>query len=163
MAASSGADQVAKVLEQLDQADSSATLVVGRQKVDVTSLDKPLWPDAGPPATKRVLLRYLAEASPWLLPHLKDRPVFVTRAPEGVEGKKFFQKKFPDAPDFVKSLPVYIPAAKKASILANTKLAGGGETVEVTFTAPTEPGEYTYICSFPGHVSGGMKGTLTVR
>lgn len=114
MAASGGADQVAKVLEQLDQADSSATLVAGRQKVDVTSLDKPLWPDARPPATKRVLLRYLAAASPWLLPHLKDRPVFVTRAPDGVGGKKFFQKKFPDAPDFVKSLPVYSPENKGA-------------------------------------------------
>lgn len=57
----------------------------------------------------------------------------------------------------------YIPAAKKASILASTKLAGGGETVEVTFTAPTEPGEYVYICSFPGHYAAGMKGILVVK
>lgn len=57
----------------------------------------------------------------------------------------------------------YIPAAKKASILASTQLAGGGETVEVTFTAPTEPGEYVYICSFPGHYAAGMKGILVVK
>lgn len=57
----------------------------------------------------------------------------------------------------------YIPAAKKAQILANTKLAGGGETVEVTFDAPKEPGEYVYLCSFPGHYAGGMKGVLIVK
>ena len=57
----------------------------------------------------------------------------------------------------------YIPAARKADILASTGLAGGGETVEVTFTAPKEPGVYTFICSFPAHYQGGMKGTLTVK
>lgn len=57
----------------------------------------------------------------------------------------------------------YIPAAKKDQILANTKLAGGGETVEVTFKAPSEPGNYTYLCSFPGHYASGMKGLLTVQ
>ena len=57
----------------------------------------------------------------------------------------------------------YIPAALKGKILVATKLAGAGETVSADFKAPTKPGTYTYICSFPGHVSGGMKGTLTVR
>jgi azurin len=57
----------------------------------------------------------------------------------------------------------YIPAARKADILASTGLAGGGETVEVTFTAPKEPGVYTFICSVPAHYQGGMKGTLTVK
>jgi azurin len=57
----------------------------------------------------------------------------------------------------------YIPAAKKNLILANTKLAGGGETVEVTFNAPKEPGEYTYLCTFPGHYLAGMKGVLVVK
>jgi len=56
----------------------------------------------------------------------------------------------------------YIPAARKADVLAMTGLAGGGETVEVTFTAPTEPGTYTFICTFPAHYQGGMKGTLVV-
>ncbi len=56
----------------------------------------------------------------------------------------------------------YIPAANKADILAYTGLAGAGETVEVTFTAPKEPGTYTFICSFPAHFQGGMKGELIV-
>ncbi len=57
----------------------------------------------------------------------------------------------------------YIPEAKRDQILAHTALAGGGETVEVTFTAPAEPGDYTYLCTFPGHYVAGMKGILTVR
>lgn len=57
----------------------------------------------------------------------------------------------------------YIPAANKADILASTGLAGGGETVEVTFTAPKTAGVYTFICTFPAHFQGGMKGTLTVK
>lgn len=56
----------------------------------------------------------------------------------------------------------YIPAANKADILANTGLAGANETVEVTFTAPKEAGTYTFICSFPAHFQGGMKGQLIV-
>jgi azurin len=57
----------------------------------------------------------------------------------------------------------YIPKAKASSILAQTGFAGGGETVEVTFNAPKEPGEYMYICTFPGHYIGGMKGKLIVK
>lgn len=57
----------------------------------------------------------------------------------------------------------YIPQAKRDQILAHSALAGGGETVEVTFTAPAEPGDYTYLCTFPGHYVAGMKGILVVR
>jgi azurin len=57
----------------------------------------------------------------------------------------------------------YIPAGKKSLILASTKLAGAGETVEVVFNAPKEPGEYLYVCTFPGHYLAGMKGTLVVK
>jgi azurin len=57
----------------------------------------------------------------------------------------------------------FIPADKKAQVLAATKLAGNGETVEVTFDAPKAPGVYEFICTFPGHFAAGMKGTLTVK
>ena len=57
----------------------------------------------------------------------------------------------------------FIPAEMKDKILAHTALAGGGETVDVTFTAPSKPGKYDYLCTFPGHFSQGMKGTLTVK
>jgi azurin len=57
----------------------------------------------------------------------------------------------------------YIAPKRKGEVLAATGLAGGGETVEVTFTAPAKPGTYTFVCTFPGHFAGGMKGTLTVK
>jgi len=56
----------------------------------------------------------------------------------------------------------YIPAKFKDQVVASTKLAGPGETVEVSFKAPTAPGDYDYICSFPGHFAT-MKGKLTVK
>ena len=57
----------------------------------------------------------------------------------------------------------YIDPDMKKYIVAHTALAGGGETVSVTFHAPQKPGDYEYICTFPGHFSAGMKGTLTVK
>ena len=57
----------------------------------------------------------------------------------------------------------FVPASMADKIIAHTKLAGGGETVEVTFTAPAKAGKYDYLCTFPGHFAAGMKGTLTVK
>ncbi|WP_445665872.1 plastocyanin/azurin family copper-binding protein [Fodinibius sp. AD559] len=57
----------------------------------------------------------------------------------------------------------YIAPDYEDEIIAATGLAGGGETVEVTFTVPEETGEYEYICSFPGHYPAGMKGVLKVQ
>jgi azurin len=57
----------------------------------------------------------------------------------------------------------FIPPAMKAAVLANTSLAGPGETVETTFKVPAAPGKYTFLCSFPGHMALGMRGTLTVK
>ena len=45
--------------------------------------------------------------------------------------------------------------------MAFTKVIGPKQTADVTFAAPA-PGEYPFICSFPGHYML-MKGTLTVK
>jgi len=47
------------------------------------------------------------------------------------------------------------------AVLAATEMSEPGETVSVTFAAPSEPGEYRYICTFPGHYTV-MQGTMTV-
>ena len=57
----------------------------------------------------------------------------------------------------------YVPAARKADVLASTALAGPGETVEVTFKVPAKAGTYPYLCTFPGHFAAGMRGDLTVK
>lgn len=45
----------------------------------------------------------------------------------------------------------YIPKEETSSVLAHTKLLGGGESDTITFVAPKKKGTYPYICSFPGH------------
>ncbi len=57
----------------------------------------------------------------------------------------------------------FIPPAMKSAVIANTGLAGPGETVEVTFKAPAKPGTYTFLCSFAGHFALGMRGMLIVK
>lgn len=57
----------------------------------------------------------------------------------------------------------FIAPEMKEQVIAATTLAGNGETVEVTFTVPDEPGEYPFVCTFPGHFAAGMKGTLVVK
>jgi azurin len=56
----------------------------------------------------------------------------------------------------------FVPPTLKSEVLASTKLAGPGETVDVTFKAPAA-GTYTYMCTFPGHFAAGMRGQLVVK
>ncbi len=57
----------------------------------------------------------------------------------------------------------FIAPATMGNVLAKTTLAGPGETVQVVFTVPTKPGNYTYLCTFAGHFQAGMKGVLIVK
>jgi len=57
----------------------------------------------------------------------------------------------------------FIAPAMKGEVVAATDLAGPGETVETTFKVPAAPGKYTFLCSFPGHMALGMRGTITVK
>lgn len=57
----------------------------------------------------------------------------------------------------------YIPQDEKKQIILNSDLVGGGESDTITFSAPSTPGEYTFVCTFPGHYIGGMKGVLKVE
>jgi azurin len=57
----------------------------------------------------------------------------------------------------------YFPAAKADQAIAHTKLLGPKQSEEIVFTAPTEAGEYPFICSFPAHFIAGMKGVMVVK
>ena len=52
----------------------------------------------------------------------------------------------------------YVPPEHADKIITATPLAGPGKTVEISFEVPP-PGEYPFICTFPGHYVA-MQGTL---
>jgi bifunctional non-homologous end joining protein LigD len=76
------------------------------REVRFTNLDKVLWPQDG--YTKGDLIEYYRAIAPWMLPYLRDRPVVLTRFPDGIDGKSFFQKDAPSfAPDWIRTETVY--------------------------------------------------------
>lgn len=57
----------------------------------------------------------------------------------------------------------YISPEHEGDVIKHTKILGPGESATVVFTAPTKPGPYDYVCTFPGHFAVGMKGVMTVE
>ncbi len=78
--------------EPAEPEDGGASAV----RVPFTNLDKVFWPDEG--YTKGDLIEFYRSISAYILPYLEDRPVVLTRYPDGIEGKNFFQK---DAPSHI--------------------------------------------------------------
>ena len=73
----------------------------GHTELRLTNLDKVFWPEEG--YTKGDLIEYYRAISRWILPYLRDRPVVMTRFPDGIHGKSFFQKDAPGfAPDWIR-------------------------------------------------------------
>jgi len=80
--------------------------VVRTPEVPLSNLKKVFWP--GEKYTKGDLIEYYRAVSPWLLPYLKDRPLVLTRFPDGIEGKSFYQKDAPDfTPDWIRTVPIW--------------------------------------------------------
>lgn len=83
-----------EVFEAQDAAEDP--IQTNQKTVPFTNLDKLFWPEEG--YTKGDLVDFYRSVKDSLLPYLLDRPVVLTRYPDGIEGKSFFQK---DAPPFV--------------------------------------------------------------
>jgi bifunctional non-homologous end joining protein LigD len=78
----------------IDERSGESTLVrVGGRELKLSNLEKVLYPQGG--VSKRAVIEYYAEVAPVLLAHLADRPLTVTRWPDGTDGKSFFQKHAP--------------------------------------------------------------------
>jgi bifunctional non-homologous end joining protein LigD len=105
-------DTVREVLSQLDSPKKDFTLACGPHRIKLTNLERVYWPEdkalKQPPVTKRDLLRYLAQVSPYMLPHLADRPLTMIRMPAGIGKQRFFQKHWDAAkPAFVDEITVF--------------------------------------------------------
>ncbi len=75
-------------------------------EVRLSNPDKVFWPDDG--YTKRDLFEYYRKIAPALLPYLRDRPLVLTRFPDGIEGDSFYQKNTPGfVPDWIRTVPIW--------------------------------------------------------
>ncbi len=80
--------------------------------VHFTNLDKPFWPEDG--YLKGDLIDYYRTASRWILPYLADRPVVLTRFPDGIGGQSFFQKNAPEfAPSWIRRVRLYSEGSER--------------------------------------------------
>ncbi len=86
--------------------------VVEEKAVPFTNLDKVFWPEEG--YTKGDLIEYHRQISEWMLPYLEDRPLVMTRYPDGIDGKSFFQKDAPPyAPDWFKRVTLWSEGSER--------------------------------------------------
>ena len=87
-------------LAALERLGKSGAWRIGGHVVNLTNLDKPLFPEVG--LTKRDLVRYYVTVAPALLPHLRDRGLTLDRWPDGPGGAHFWNKEIPSyAPEWV--------------------------------------------------------------
>ncbi|MET9450590.1 non-homologous end-joining DNA ligase [Streptomyces cinerochromogenes] len=74
------------------------TLRAGRRTVEIQRPGKVLFPGGGGAKeyTKGDLADYYRSVAPYLLPHLRGRPLMLERYPDGLDGQRFLQKNTPE-------------------------------------------------------------------
>ncbi|GAB7549971.1 DNA ligase D [Cupriavidus sp. 8B] len=100
------ADHPAKSIRR--EAIQTAVTPHGVSAIKVTNPDRVIDKSTG--ITKVELVRYYASVAERMLPHLKDRPLSLVRAPEGIDAPTFFQKHAETAiPGLTEQLPSLWP------------------------------------------------------
>ena len=83
-------------------------------KVKLTNLDKIFYPELN--VSKGQVIEYYIKMAPRILPILKDRPLVLTRYPDGINGEKFgfFEKDAPlGTPKWIKTKTIYSPTSQR--------------------------------------------------
>ena len=77
-----------------------------QKTITFSNLGKVFWPAER--YTKGDLIAYYRAISQWILPYLRNRPVVMTRYPDGIEGKSFYQKDAPEfAPEWIRTTSIW--------------------------------------------------------
>jgi len=88
-------------------------VTVGKHSLSLSNLDKVLFPRDG--YTKGDVIAYYRLAAPWLLAHLRDRPLTLQRYPDGVDGPSFFEKHLPKGlPEWAQRATISSPEGQRA-------------------------------------------------
>lgn len=98
-----------KVLKDLENPADEFNISVDGYTLSLNNVNKEFWPATAEhrALTKRDLLIYLARVSPYMLPHVKDRPLTLNRFPDGIRGDHFYQKHWSYAvPEFLATVPI---------------------------------------------------------
>jgi bifunctional non-homologous end joining protein LigD len=114
------------VLAQLKNPENDFEIEVEGKKIKLSHMDKMLWPAAGGHLglSKRDFITYLAEAAPYLLRHLKDRPITLSRYPDGLNGEHFWQRHWGyELPEFVPRVNITEEKGTKSEYLICGNLA----------------------------------------
>jgi bifunctional non-homologous end joining protein LigD len=90
----------------------SRRVTVEGRELTLTNLDRVLWPEDG--LTKGDLIQYLVRMAPLIMPHLRDRPLVLTRYPSGIHGESFYQKNAPQSgPGWLTTYPYAGPRSQR--------------------------------------------------
>ena len=98
--------------EEVEGPEAKRTAQAADRQVTITNPKKVFWPDEG--YTKSDLIAYYESVAPWLLPYLAERPLVLTRYPDGIKGKSFYQKDAPTwAPDWVRTERIWAKGVER--------------------------------------------------
>jgi bifunctional non-homologous end joining protein LigD len=106
-------------------------VVVGSRTLSVSNLDKVLFPRDG--YTKGDLIAYYRTVAPFILPHLRERPLTLQRYPDGIDKQSFFEKHLP------KALPEWVPRESLTS--------PGGQREKTTYMLCNDEPTLVYVAN----------------
>ena len=108
--ATDSADPVADASHELPAPPAKAPV---QKTINFSNLKKIFWPVEK--YTKGDLIDYYRSVSKWLLPYLANRPLVLTRFPDGIDGKSFYQKDAPVfVPDWIRTVPIWSEETQRA-------------------------------------------------
>ena len=108
-----------EALGALESAGENVTLDIDGSLLKLTRLEKLLWPpdpaSKAPGYTRRDYLDHLLRVGPYMLPHLRDRPLTLIRMPEGITGRRFVHFHYEQRlPAFVETVNIFSEKSDRA-------------------------------------------------